>query len=328
MEYVNLGKAGVKVSRIALGLGFRGLPTDTEAQRVVEHAIDSGINFLDCANTYGMNLYFGKDRIRDRGSAERVLGRAIKGKRDDVVITTKVFGSLGEGPNDRGLSRYHIMREIERSLTRIGTDHLDIYLLHGFDDATPQDETLRALDDLITQGKIRYAGCCNFAAWQVCKALWTQDRLGADPFVCVQNPYNLLNRSLEREMFGLVRDSGLGVMVYSPLAVGILTGAYRPGVQAGAGTPWGERQEELASIMADGGAALLDVVRGIARDHGKTMAQVAVNWVLSHSEITVAISGSDAVEHVDDVLGGLGWALSESEIARLNEASEGMGNAA
>ena len=161
----------------------------------------------------------------------------------------------------------------------------------------------------------------------MCKALWTQDRLGADPFVCVQNPYNLLNRSLEREMFGLVRDSGLGVMVYSPLAVGILTGAYRPGVQASAGTPWGERQEELASIMADGGAALLDVVRGIARDHGKTMAQVAVNWVLSHPEITVAISGSDAVEHVDDVLGGLGWALSESEIARLNEASEGMGNA-
>ena len=117
MEYVNLGKAGVKVSRIALGLGFRGLPTDTEAQRVVEHAIDSGINFLDCANTYGMNLYYGKDRIRDRGSAERVLGRAIKGKRDDVVITTKVFGSLGERPNDGGLSRYHIMREIDRSLT-------------------------------------------------------------------------------------------------------------------------------------------------------------------------------------------------------------------
>ncbi len=329
MEYVNLGKAGVKVSRIALGLGFRGRPTDTEAQQVVEHAIDSGINFLDCANTYGMNLYYGRDRIRDRGSAERVLGRALKGKRDDVVITTKVYGSVGGGPNYGGLSRYHVMREVERSLARIGTDHLDVYLLHDFDDSTPLDETLRALDDLITQGKIRYAGCCNFAAWQACKALWTQDRLGADPFVCVQNPYNLLNRSLEREMFGLVRDRGLGVMVYSPLAVGLLTGAYGPGVAAGGGTPWAGRQEELASIMAEGGAALalLDVVRGIARDRGKTMAQVSVNWVLSHPEVSVAISGSDTVEQVDDNLGALGWTLSESEIARLNEASEGMDNA-
>ena len=323
MEYVNLGKAGVKVSRIALGFGFRGSPTDTEAQRVVEHAVASGINFLDCANTYGMNLLYGKDRTRDRGSAERVLGRVIKGKRDDMVITTKVFGSQGEGPNDGGLSRYHIMGEVERSLARMGTDHIDIYLLHSFDDGTPLDETLRALDDLISQGKILYAGCCNFTAWQACKALWSQERMGADPFVCVQNPYSLLNRSLERDMFGFVKDSGLGVMAYSPLAIGLLTGAYGPGVPADVGRPWADRREELASII-EGAGALLDVVHDIARDRGKTMAQIALNWVLSHPEITAAISGSDAVEHVDDVLGGVGWSLSEAEITRLNEASEGM----
>ena len=323
MEYVNLGKAGVKVSRIALGFGFRGLLTDTEALRVVEHSVASGINFLDCANMYGINLHYGKDRTRDRGSAERVLGRAIKGKRDDVVITTKVHTPIGEGPNDGGSSRYHIMREVDRSLARIDTDHIDIYLVHGFDDATPLYETLRALDDLISQGKILYAGCCNFTAWQACKALWTQDRMGADPFVCVQNPYNLLNRSLEREMFGFARDSGLGIMAYSPLAVGLLTGAYGPGTPADVGRPWARRPEQLESVLG-GAGTVLEVLHGVAQDCGKTMSQVAFNWVLSHPEITAAITGSDSVEHVDDVLGGLGWSLSEPEIARLNEASEGM----
>ena len=212
MEYVNFGSAGVKVSRIALGLAFRGQRTADEAQRVIEHAIDSGINLIDCANTYRL----GDNRIAGVARSEEILNRVLKTRRDDVVITSKVFEPVGGGPNDRGTSRYHIMREVERSLKRLGTDRIDVYLLHAFDPETPLDETLRALDDLVKGGKVRYIGCCNFAAWQVCRALWTADGIDSSPFICVQNPYSLLDRGLEREMFGLVRDQGLGVMAYSP----------------------------------------------------------------------------------------------------------------
>ena len=224
MQYVDFGGAGVRVSRIALGLGFRGQASADEAQRLIEHAIDSGINFIDCANSYTLGAGSKPDATR----SEEVLSRVLKTRRDEVVITTKVAGRSGPGPNDQGLSRCHIMREVERSLRRLGTDHIDVYLLHSFDLETPLEETLRALDDLVAQGKVLYVGCCNFAAWQVVKALWTQDGINADPFICVQNPYSLLNRSLEREMFGLLGDQGLGAMVYSPLAVGLLTGVYSP----------------------------------------------------------------------------------------------------
>ena len=225
MQYVNLGQAGVKVSRIALGMGLRGIGDAAEAARFVEYAIDRGVNFIDCANRYGLL----DNRVDARGTSEQALSRVLKTRRDDVVLTTKVRGPMGDGPNDAGTSRYHILREIDRSLARLGTDHVDIYLLHGLDAETPMDETLRALDDIVTQGKARYVGCCNYQAWQVCKSLWGADRLGTDPFVCVQNMYNMLNCSLENEMFPFLRDSGLGLMVYSPLAIGLLSGHYRPG---------------------------------------------------------------------------------------------------
>jgi aryl-alcohol dehydrogenase-like predicted oxidoreductase len=184
---------------------------------------------------------------------------------------------------------------------------VDVYLLHAFDDETPLDETLRAMDDLVTVGKVRYVGCCNFTAWQVCKALWTADRLNTAPIICVQNPYNLLNRALENEMFGLLRDQGLGAMAYSPMAVGRLTG------------PGGSDASEPGDAPA-----VVSVVRDVAAERGKTMAQVALNWVLSHQEITVAIAGCDTVEQVDENLGALGWELDEPELARLNKASESL----
>ena len=320
MEYVNFGSAGVKVSRLALGMGLRGQPDEAAAQRLVEHAIDQGINLIDCANIYGT-----MDDRANIGRSEVVLGRALKGKRDDVVITSKVCGRLGPGPNDLGLSRFHILREVERSLRRLDTDHIDVYLVHSFDPTTPQEETLRALDDLVRSGKVRYIGCCNYAAWQVCRALWISDKLLTTPYMCVQNPYSLLNRRLEQEMFGLVRDRGLGVMAYSPLAVGLLSGAYKPGEPAPAGSLWATRRKDIFGKTMEG--TVVEVVKAAheaAAALGKTPAQVALAWVLSHPEITVAISGADTPEQLDDNLGGVGWTLPAEVRTQLDDASAAL----
>jgi aryl-alcohol dehydrogenase-like predicted oxidoreductase len=320
MEYINFGSAGVKVSRLALGMGLRGQADEAAAQRLVEQAIDSGINLIDCANVYGP-----MDDRANIGRSEVVLGRALKGRRDDVVITSKVFGRLGPGPNDAGLSRYHILREVERSLKRLDTDHIDVYLVHSFDADTPPEETIRALDDLVRAGKLRYVGCCNFAAWQVCRALWVADSLHANAFMCVQNPYSLLNRRLELEMFGLVRDRGLGVMAYSPLAVGLLSGAYKPGEPAPAGTLWATRRKEIFGKTMQGHVSeVVTALHETAAELGKTPAQVAIAWVLSHPEITCAISGADTVEQLNDVLGGVGWVLPADVRQRLDDVSAAM----
>src|SRR3981081_423947 len=221
MDYVPFGSAGVRVSRIARGRGLRGQSDESEVERLIHKALDCGINLFDCANVYGL-----MDDRAYAGRSEEILGRALQGCRDDVVITAKVVGAVGHGPNDQGASRYHILREVERSLRRLGTDRIDVYLLHSFDAATPLDEQLRALEDLVRQGKIRYVGVCNFQAWQVCRALWVQDRLNAAPLITVQNPYSLLNRSLEQEMFPLARTVGVGIMAYAPLGTGLLSGVY------------------------------------------------------------------------------------------------------
>ena len=316
MEYVNFGKAGVKVSPLALGLGLRGQGDANEAQRLIEHAIDSGINFIDCANIYGL-----MDDRANIGRSEEILGKAIQGKRDDVVITSKVFSNIGPGPNDAGLSRYHIMREVERSLRRLNTDHIDIYLIHAYDDGTPQEETVRAMDDLVCSGKVRYIGCCNHQAWQACKALWIADRINATPYMCIQNMYNLLNRDMETELFGLVREEGLGVMCYSPLAVGLLSGVYSPDESPPEGTLWVTRPDEFSEKMSGATGHVISTLRRLAAELGKTPAQLAVAWVLSHPEVTVAISGSDTIEQLDDTLGGVGWELDAAVRDELDEVS-------
>lgn len=315
MEYVNFGKAGVKVSPLALGLGLRGQGDANAAQRLIEHALDSGINLIDCANIYGL-----MDDRANVGRSEEILGKAIQGKRDDVVITSKVFSQMGTGPNDAGLSRYHIMREVERSLKRLNTDHIDVYLIHAYDETTPQEETIRALDDLVRSGKTRYIGCCNHQAWQACKALWIADSINATPYMCIQNMYNLLNRDLETEMFGLVREEGLGVMCYSPLAVGLLSGVYSPDEPPPAGTLWAARQDEFSRQMSGAIGQVISTLKRLAAELGKTPAQLAVAWVLSHPEVTIAISGSDTIEQLDDTLGGVGWELD----AAVREALDGV----
>ncbi|MDQ5853355.1 MAG: aldo/keto reductase [Chloroflexota bacterium] len=317
MEYSTFGSAGVKVSRLALGLGLRGQADEAAAQRLVEHAIDQGINLLDCANIYGP--------LDDRahvGRSEVVLGRAIQGKRDRVVITSKVAAAMGSGPNDRGLSRYHILREIEGTLRRLATDHVDVYLAHSYDHTTPLEETVRALDDIVRSGKARYIGCCNYAAWQVCRALWVADTANAAPYMCVQNPYSLLDRRLEGEMFGLVRDRGLGLMAYSPLAVGLLSGRYQPGQPPPDGSLWATRlRDRYASTMQGAGAEVVRTVQAIAAEVGKTPAQIAVAWILAHPEVTCVISGADTPEQFDDVRGAVGWELPPELRHRLDTVS-------
>ena len=223
MEYVYFGSSGLKVSRMALGLGLRDQHNEQQAERLIHRAVDSGINLFDCANVYGL----GDDRAFI-GKSEEILGRALKGKRDDVVITSKVNQPIGDGPNDSRASRYHIMREVERSLQRLGTDRIDVYLLHVFDAVTPLDEQFRALEDLVRQGKIRYVGVCNYQAWQICQALSVQERINASRLITAQNSYSLLNRELELELFPFARATGVGIMAYAPLAIGLLSGAYLP----------------------------------------------------------------------------------------------------
>jgi aryl-alcohol dehydrogenase-like predicted oxidoreductase len=302
-------------------MGMRGQDDAAEAQRAVEHAIAQGINLIDCANIYGLM----DDRANVRMS-EAILGKALKGKRNDVLITSKVAQVVGPGENDYGLSRYHIMREAERSLKNIGTDHIDFYLVHVFDQQTPLEETVRALDDLVSSGKVRYVGCCNFAAWQVMKALWTADRVNANSFMCVQNYYNLHNRRMEAEMFPLLRDQGLGAMVFSPLNIGLLSGLYSPDSDPPAGSHWASRPiEEFRSKVTGVGGEVISTVFEVAGELGKTPAQVALAWVLSHPEITLAITGGDTAEHLDDNLGAVGWTLDDSLREKLDAASAPLG---
>jgi aryl-alcohol dehydrogenase-like predicted oxidoreductase len=321
MEYVRFGTAGAKVSRLALGLGLRGQADEGGAERLIRRALDGGVTLFDCANVYGL-----MDDRAAAGRSEEVLGRVLKGHRDDVVITSKVVSRVGPGPNDQGGSRYHILREVERSLRRLGTDRIDVYLLHAYDAETPLEEQLRALDDLVRAGKVRYVGVCNYQAWQVCRALWLQERMGASPLITAQNPYSLLNRAVETELFPLARDLGVGIMAYAPLGTGLLSGAYTADTPPPPGTLWGDqRRDQLARTLEGRPAEVLAAVRDVAAGHGATVAQVALAWVLSHPEVTVAISGADTDGQLSENLGAVDLRLAPEERERLDRASAGLG---
>ena len=305
---------------MALGLGLRDQHDEQGAERLIHRAVDHGITLFDCANIYGL----GDDRAFI-GKSEEILGRALKGKRDEVVITSKVASPIGSGPNDRGASRYHIMREVDRSLVRLDTDRIDVYLLHVYDAETPLEEQFRALDDLVCQGKIRYVGVCNYQAWQICQALGVQARINASPLITAQNPYSLLNRELEREMFPFARASRIGIMAYAPLAIGLLSGAYRPDAPPSASTLWARKGPEGLAAALNGQPG--DVIRtafAVAERTGATVAQVALRWVMTHPEITVVITGADTVDQLDDNVGSVGLRLSDEDIDALNRVSEGM----
>ena len=320
IDYVKFGTGGVKVSPMALGLGFRGQFDRNEAVRVIHAALDSGINLIDCANVYGW-----MDDRKNIGSSEQALGQALKGRRDDVVITSKVFSPIGSGPNDRGASRYHIMREIERSLNRIDTDHIDVYIFHGVEDMTLFEEQFRTMETLIQQGKIRYVGVSNFQAWQIIKALEVQKQINAQPLIAVQNPYSLMNRAQEDELFPMVRETGVGIMAYSPLGVGLLSGTYKSSEIPDESTLWGSRRKgQIGRYMQGRAGKVIAAVEEVASDLGVSMPQVAMAWVMSHPEITVAISGADTVDQITDVAGAIEIDLPKDMIARLDDVSYGM----
>jgi 1-deoxyxylulose-5-phosphate synthase len=318
LDYINFGSAGLKVSRLALGLGLRGQSDAAAAQRMIEHALESGINLIDCANVYApMDIH------ANFGQSETILGKAIQGRRDDVVITSKVASRVGPGPNDSGLSRTHILREIDKTLARLRTDYLDVYLVHIYDQSTPLEETMSALNDVVRAGKARYVGCCNYSAWQVCRGQWIADSRNWAPFMCVQNQYNLLERRPENELFGIIRDQRLGMMAYSPLAIGLLSGLYRPNTPPPAGTLWEKRGLERFNKLMEGTAGrVITTLFEVAQEIGKTPAQVALAWVLDHPEVTVAITGGDTVEHLNDNLGALDVKLDPELRKRLDEVSD------
>jgi aryl-alcohol dehydrogenase-like predicted oxidoreductase len=281
---------------------------EAQLMRAIGRAIDLGCNFIDCANNYG------------QGQSETVLGRAIRGKRDDLVITSKVYTPVGDGPNDRGLSRYHILREVERTLTKLGTDRIDIYYMHRVDPKTDLDETLRTMEDLVRQGKVRYLGASNHNAAQVIELLWAADRLGLEPVACLQNHYNLLHRwTVEPELLSLCRRYGLGLTTYSPLSIGLLSGRFRRGEEPPSGAFWTRaRQDETLSERGD---RVVQTLIDLSAERGVTPAQMAIAWILDHPDVTAPIVGADRPEYVDDVFGSLEIELTDEEREALDMVS-------
>ena len=317
MRYNPLGQTGLYVSQLCLGtMTFGTNPgpyaaagglLQNEADAIVRRAFDAGINFIDTANVYGGG-----------GGSEIIAGQALKNlgiSRSEVVIATKVEGTMGPGPNDGGASRYHIMDQVKASLKRLGTDHIDLYQIHGFDPATPVEESLRALDDLVRQGHVRYLGISNWAAWQVADAQGVAERLGTARFQSMQAYYSLVGRELEREIVPMLAAKGLGLMVYSPLAGGYLSGKYRSG-------PEGRRKTvAFPPVNAERGDKVLAVLDSIAAAHEAPMAAIALAWLLHQRVVSSVIVGAKRVEQLGENLQATEIVLTEDELRRLDEAT-------
>jgi aryl-alcohol dehydrogenase-like predicted oxidoreductase len=320
MEYRRLGASGVYLSRIGLGCGnFGGIGSAPElfgrgerageAFGLMDRAWDAGINFFDTADAYG------------GGRSESFIGDWLKTKgsrvRDQLLIGSKVFNPVGPGPNDRGLSRRHILRQVDASLSRLRTDRLDMYLIHEPDPETPMEETMRALDDLVHAGKVRYIGASNIEAWRLAVSLSISDRSRVTRFQWVQNSYSLLDRAAEREMFALCADQGLGFTAFSPLAGGWLTGKYRAGAKYPAGSRMTLRPEPYRHLESD------DVFRGVAalvedaNARGMEPGTLALAWVLQHPQMSAAIVGPRRPSHLDTALAALDVSLSADDRLRL-----------
>lgn len=318
MEYRTLGRSGLKVSALTMGtftfggtgpfamVGQQGV---AEARRLVDLCIDAGVNLFDTANMYSTGL------------AEEILGEVLEGRRDDVLITSKARMRIGTGPNDEGVSRYHLIRECERSLKRLRTDHIDIYYMHEWDGLTPVEEKLAALDTLVQQGKVRYIGCSNYSGWHIMKSLAVSDRDRRPRFVTQQIHYTLEAREAEYELLPISVDQGLGVLVWSPLAAGLLSGKHRRGVA----TPEGSRQfagwteppirdvEKLWNIV--------DVLVSIGDSRGVSAAQVALAWLLTRPGVSSLVFGGRTEAQFRDNFAAVSLKLTAEEIARLTEVS-------
>ena len=312
MEYRNLGGTGLKVSAICLGTMTYGSQVgETEAINIIKSAMNAGVNFIDTADQYV------------DGRTEEIVGKALKGERHSVVLATKVGAwKSGPGVNDIGLSRKHIMKEIEESLRRLGTDYIDLYYAHRPDYETPIEETLRAMDDLVHQGKVRYIACSNFRAWQLCKALWVSDLHNLTRFDCVQPPYNLLTRDIEYELLPLCADEKIGVCVYNPLAGGLLSGKHDLSKPPAERTRFTD--ERLGSMYRErywsatnfGAVAHL---KQIAEEHGRNLAQFAFAWILGNEIITSVVCGASSTEQLEVNLRATEIKLSVEELAACDE---------
>lgn len=310
MEYRRMGRSGLKVSEICLGTMTFGHGTDqAEAKRIVDLAWEAGVNFFDTANSYS------------NGQSEIMLGEALKGRRQDAIIATKVFNPMGPSPNDSGMSRVHILRAIEDSLKRLQTDYVDMYYIHHVDIQTPLEEMLRAFDDLVHQGKVRYIACSNYEAWRLMEALWISDSKNLARFECYQPQYSLVVRDIEEELIPVCQLKGLGVVVWSPLAGGFLSGKYRPGEHKVAGSRSAEGWAYPERYFAANADETLAVLLEVAKELNRSPAQIAIRWVLEQPAITSAIIGARTVAQARDNLLAGGWRLPKDALARLNEVS-------
>jgi len=317
MQYRNLGRTGLQVSELCLGTMQWGWTASEEASWAVMDAfIAAGGNFIDTADVYPRWA-----EGNPGGVSEEIIGRWMKerGNRRQIVLATKVRGVMWPGPNGEGLSRGHIMTAVEDSLRRLQTDHIDLYQTHWFDANTPIDETLRALDDLVRQGKARTIGCSNYPAWRLAKALWTSDKLGLARYDSIQPHYNIAYRAeFERELKPLCQEEGVGVIPYSPLAGGFLTGKYRRGEPV----PDSARASAVQRrYLNDRGFTILEALEKLGQARGKSIAQMALAWQLSQPVITSPIIGANSVEQLEDSLGAVGMRLTEEEMKALDVVS-------
>jgi len=320
MKHRSLGRSGLKVSEVCLGTMTFGYQSDEKASfAILDRAAELGADFIDTADCYPVPL-----TLETAGRTEEILGRWLKGRRERFVVASKCFFPMGEGPNDRGNSRRHVLRAAEASLRRLQTDVIDLYQVHAFDPETPLPETLRALDDLVRAGKVRYTGCSNFRAWEMAEALAAGARLGTEAFASTQPRYNVLHREIEAELLPLCLAHGVGLIVYNPLAGGLLTGKHAPGQEPEANSRFGSHlgataatyrrrywQEEALSTVAE--------LKAFFDRRGKALTSVAVAWVLRQPGISAAIVGASRADQLTSSLAGVDLALDEEELSALDE---------
>jgi aryl-alcohol dehydrogenase-like predicted oxidoreductase len=319
MRYRLLGQTGLYVSELCLGTmtygsaGFWEIMGGLDQAAVsaqIKYAFDRGINFIDTANVYSL------------GQSEQLVGQALRDlglPRDELVISTKATGMMNDLPNGRGQSRFHLMNEVDASLQRLKLDHLDLYLLHGLDPLTPLEEALGTLNDMVRSGKVRYIGLCNMAAWQIMKGLAISERRGWARFACVQAYYTIAGRDLEREVVPLIRDQGLGLMVWSPLAGGLLTGKFTPDGKG----PGNSRRSKFDFPVVDKGRAFrcIDAMRPMAEERGVSIARIALAWLLAQQPVSSVIVGARAIEQLKDNLKAVEVVLGTEELETLDQVS-------
>ncbi len=311
MLYKKMGRTGLKVSTFCLGtMNFGSQVDEKGAIQIMERALDAGVNFIDTADVY------------TGGRSEEIVGKVLRDKRDSIVLATKVGAKLGEGANVSGLSRKHIMKGIENSLRRLQTDYIDIYYAHMPDNNTPLEETIRAMSDLVQQGKIRYITCSNYTAWQLCKALWISDKQNMARFECVSPPYNLVTRDIESELLPLCSSEGIGVCVYNPLAAGILTGKHdpnKPPAEGGRFTIEKLGKNYYNRYWNEVNFKTVELLRKIASEHGRSLAQFSLAWVFNNERVTATICGASSLVQLEQNLEAIEILLSKEELIACDD---------